>query len=222
MSDPAPIVDEADLILAKLAKLDLSSAQHVHDCLMDTTAPDDVAKLAHAQARLSRSCRQTLSCLAKLKADREKAAREAEKHARWLAAGRPFVGDGPWKSDEDIAFETRAEHLSQAVGRVISHVAAGDRERHTELAHRLDRELDDWVEEPDFLDLELSAHVHQACRRLGLPAEAAERWDELPEPTFFPDPAPGAGNPASWSLSDDDPDAADHAPDPTAPWSDTG
>jgi hypothetical protein len=213
MSELPPIVDEADLILAKLAKLDLSSVQHVHDCLLDTTQPDEVATLALAQARLSRSCRQNLACLTKLKAERAKAEREAEQHERWRRQA-----DG-WKSEEDIAYETRAEHLSQAVGRVISHVAQGDRERHTELAHRFDRELDDWYEKPDFLDVDLDTHVRQACRRLGLPAQAAAQWETLKEPTFHPDPAPRIG--ADWSEPEDDP-ATDDASAPPAPWSDTG
>lgn len=48
MSDLPPIVDEADVFLAKLAKLDLRAAQHVHDCLLDTTDPDEVARRAQA------------------------------------------------------------------------------------------------------------------------------------------------------------------------------
>ena len=213
MSDVAPIVDEADLMLARLAKLDLASVQHVHDCLLDTTKPDEVATLALAQARLSRSCRQNLACLTKLRAERAKAEREAEQHERWRRQA-----DG-WKTDEDIAYETRAEDLMQAVGRVISHVADGDRERHTALSHRFDRELDDWYEEPDFLDLDLDTHVRQACRRLGLPAEAAAQWETLPEPTFHPEPEVRAD--ADGPQSEDAP-TADHAATPNAPWPDTG
>jgi hypothetical protein len=213
MSELPPIVDEADLMLARLAKLDLGSVQHVHDCLLDTTKPDEVATLALAQARLSRSCRQNLACLTKLKAERAKAEREAERHERW----RRQADDR--KTPEDVAYETRAEHLSQAVGRVISHVANGDRERHTELAHRFDRELDDWYEKPDFLVPDLDAHVRQACRRLGLPAEAAARWEHLPDPTFHPEPEVRADE--ACSEPEDDP-ATDDAAGPALPLTDTG
>jgi len=182
MSDVAPMVEEADLILARLAKLDLASAQHVHNVLVETTQPDEVAKLAHAQARLSRSCRQNLACLSRLRAEREKAAREAEKHARWKAS------EPPRKSDEQIACETRAEHLDAAMGRIISHAANGDRERHTALYHRFDRELDDWYEEPDFLEQGFIAQLRRGCRVLGLPEDLAARAHTLPWPTFHPEP----------------------------------
>lgn len=216
MSDVAPIVEEADLILARLAKLDLASVQHVHDVLMDTTAPDEVAKLAHAQARLSRSCRQNLACLSRLKAEREKAAREAEKHERWRNDGRPLG----WKTDE----EARAAHLDDAMGRIISHAAAGDRERHTALAHRFDRELDDWYEAPDFLELGFTAQLRRGCRVLGIPEDLAARWQTLPEPTFHPDPE--VRGHADDDGEEDWAEAATADPDdataPTPPLADTG
>ena len=188
MSGPPPEIDEADHLLEKLARLDLMAAQHVHACLLDTTDPDEVARLAQAYARCSRQVRQTLACHSKLKAEREKAARLAEQHERWrLGAGRPV------ETDEDLrtlAREERVFDLADAMGRVIGHACAGDEARHTELAHRFDRELDDWEEEPDFLDFDLDDHVRAACRRLGLPEHLAEAWAELPEPAFVPDPAP--------------------------------
>ncbi|HEY0650844.1 hypothetical protein [Phenylobacterium sp.] len=45
MSGPPPEIDEAGVLLAKLARLGLRAAQHVHDCLLDTTDPDEVARL---------------------------------------------------------------------------------------------------------------------------------------------------------------------------------
>ena len=222
MSGPPPEIDEADVFLAKLARLDLRAAQHVHDCLLDTTDPDEVARLAQAYARCSRQVRQTLACHAKLKADRAKAARLAEQHERWRKAGLPFE-DGPRKTPEDHAYEARADHLVEAMERVISHVAAGDRERHTELAHRFERELDDWYEKPDFLDLDPQAHVRHACRRLGLPEDLADRWPDLPEPTFFPDPEVRRRDPDDPEFdaapAATDPDSAD---DPPVPWPNTG
>lgn len=224
MSDLPPVVDEADLILARLAKLDLASAQHVHNCLMDTTDPDEVAKLAHAQARLSRACRQDLACLARLKADRAKAEREAEQHAR--AMSKPLDADEGRKTPQEVAWEARADHLADAMERVISHVAAGDRERHTALIHRFDRELDDWYEKPDFLDLDPVTHVRQACRRLGLPEDLGERWESLSEPTFFPDPEPRRRDPHEPEFDAAPPADPDSDPtstaDPPVPWPNTG
>ena len=75
MSDHPPIVEETDLVLARLAKIDLGSAQHAHNLLVETDVVDEVVKLANAQARLSRSCRQDLACLSRIRAERAKAER---------------------------------------------------------------------------------------------------------------------------------------------------
>ena len=126
--------------------------------------------------------RQNLAMLARQKADRAKAEREA---AREQAMN-------PWKmkTPEQVARETRAEDLQEAVGRVISAAADGDQVLHADWVHRFDRELDDWYETDDFLDEPLHAQVLRAARTLGLAQDLAERWADLPEPTFFPDPAP--------------------------------
>ena len=182
MSELPPIVEEADLILARLAKVDLASVQHVHNCLVETDTPDEVAKLAHAQARLSRSCRQVLACLSRLKAARATAEREAETHERWRRS------QPQWKTDDEIAAETRAEHLDDAMSRVIGHVAQGDTERHTRLYHRFDRELDDWYEQPDFLTEDFDVQLRRACRVLDIPEHLADRYHTLPKPAFTPDP----------------------------------
>jgi hypothetical protein len=222
MSGPPPEIDEADVFLAKLARLDLRAAQHVHDCLLDTTEPEEVARLAQAYARCSRQVRQTLACHAKLKHDREKAAREAARHEAELKAGRP-VADEARKTPQEVAYEARADHLVEAVERVIAHVAAGDEARHTALAHRFDRELDDWYEKPDFLDLDPQAHIRHACRRLGLPEHLADTWPDLPEPTFFPDPEVRRRDPdeLTFDAAPPAPDS-DSAEDPPLPLSDTG
>lgn len=212
MSDLPPIVDEADLVLARLARLDLASVQHVHNCLVETTDTDAVARLAHAQARLSRSCRQNLACLTKLKAERAKAEREAEKHARWKAS------EPQWKTDEDIAYETRAEHLGEAMGRIISHAAQGDRARHTALSHRFDRELDDWYEKPDFLMQDFDVQLRRACRVLEIPEDLAQRHHTLPRPTFHPDPE--IREDEDWAEEDES-DREDAAA-PPPPLTDTG
>jgi len=221
MSDLPPVIEQADAMLARLASLDLTLAEHVHACALDTTDPKQVADLARAYQRVSRSLRQTLALHARLKTDRAKAAREAAQHDAWLEARRSAITD---EDPEEAAIEERIEGLHDALGRVISHVAAGDRERHTELVHRLDRELDDWVEADDFLDRDVDEHVLQACRVLGLPEDLAGRWDELPEPTFFPDPAPRVrAPPAGQDAADPDaPPAPTDAEAPPAPSSDTG
>ena len=76
MSAHPPIIETADAFLGRLAALDMQAAEHVHACLMDATRPAEVADLARAYARASRCLRQTLALHARLKGDRERAARE--------------------------------------------------------------------------------------------------------------------------------------------------
>lgn len=181
MSPETPI-EQSDLMLAEAAKLDLVGMRHVHELLLASDEAKAVGILVNAYARVSRCMRQNLGMLARQKADRAKAEREAAREAAL----------NPWKmkTPEQVARETRAEDLQEAVGRVISAAADGDRALHADWVHRFDRELDDWYEADDFLDQPLHAHVLRAARTLGLAQELAERWADLPEPTYFPDPAP--------------------------------
>lgn len=232
MSQPPPEIDEADLHLQRLVRLDMLAVEHVHAALLDATEPAEIADMARAYTRVTRSARQHLALHAKLKRDRAAEAREAEKHEAWKRRVDGMGDTGDWRTDEEAALEARAQDLSTAVSKVISKAAAGDRERHTALVHRFDRELDDWYEDEDFLDVDLDAQVAKACYVLGLPADLAARWRDLPQPTFFPEPEVR-------DDADEDTDhlatPAPHAPDAHArdtsapgqadappPWSETG
>jgi len=189
MSEHPPIIEAADAFLGRVAAMDLQAAEHVHACLLDTIKPTEVAELSRAYARASRCLRQTLALHARLKIDRERAAREAERHVAQMArdaaapAGRPDLKLDP----DQIYFDMRVEDLRDAVGRVVSKVADGDLGRHTRLVHRFERELDDWVEEPDFLDAPLDLLIRNACETLDLPETLARTWRDLPQPTFYPE-----------------------------------
>jgi hypothetical protein len=177
MSERPPEIEASDAMLAEAAKMDLVAMRHVQQLVLACDDAKDVGVLVNAYARVSRCMRQNLGLLARQKADRAKAEREA-------AQPRTY----PWEQTHPA--DERAEDLQDAVGRVISAAADGDRRLHADWVHRFDRELDDWCEEEDFLDAPLGAQVLRACRTLGLPDELAARWQDLPEPTFFPDPAP--------------------------------
>jgi hypothetical protein len=174
MSALPPEIEQSDLMLAEAAKLDLVGMRHVHELLLASDEAKAVGTLVHAYARVSRCMRQNLAMLAKQRADRAKAEREAARTA---------------PSEREL-FDQRSDELQGAVDRVISAASDGDRKLHADWAHRFDRELDDWTEAPDFLDEPLDAQVLRACRTLGLPEHLAERWQDLPDPTFFPDPEP--------------------------------
>lgn len=229
MSSLPPEIEQADAMLARVANLNLQAAEHVHACLLDTTDADQLAQLSRAATQLSRSMRQCLALLARLRTDRAKAAREAAQHETWLKSRARLIDSEP---DVDPAQRAQARHVNDVqtgVVRVIAQVAAGDRERETALVHRFDRELDDWWDEPDFLDYDVDAVIRHACRVLDLPPEVAARWRDLPDPDWSPDPAPRATGldperlinwPPDEDIVEDLP--ADEAPFNEAPVADSG
>jgi hypothetical protein len=213
MSQLPPEIDEADLHLQRLVRLDMMAVEHAHAALLDATEPGEIAEMARAYTRITRSARQHLALHHRMKLDRARAQREADRHQAWLDGQRRQGPDADErKTVEEIACDERADDLSHAVGRVISRAAAGDRARHTALVHRFDRELDDWYEADDFLDVDLDVQVARACELLGLPAELAAGWRDLPPPVFFPEPEIRAGDAA----------ARDDAAGPPPPWTETG
>ena len=174
MATEPVIVEQSDVMLAEAAKLDLVGVRHVHELLLASDEAKEVGTLVNAYAKVSRCMRQNLAMLARQKADRAKAEREAAR-------------TGP---SERERFDERTDALQGAVDRVISAASDGDHKLHADWAHRFDRELDDWTEKPDFLIEDLDVQVIRACRTLGLPDHLAQRWQDLPDPTFFPDPEP--------------------------------
>ena len=191
MSEPTPDIYEEDQLLAQAAKMDFVLMREMHDRVLETEDVPSVGTLTLAYSRYSRMMRQNLSCLAKQRAEREKAKRQR-----------------PERELHDFAVETRITEVQHAVDRVISAAADGDEKVHTDWAHRFDREVDDWTEKPDWLEEDLDTVVRRACKTLGLPDDYAARWRELPEPTFFPDPEPetpeavAAANAAARDLAD--------------------
>lgn len=185
MSEPAPDIAEEDQLLAAAAKMEFAAMRHIHGQLIESTDPAVISTLSHAYARHSRCMRQNLACLQRQKAERARAQRAADQHEVWMARRRPSEDDL-----HGLAVEARTREVQDAVDRVISAAAQGDRGRHTEWAHRFDREADDWSERPDWLEDDLDVVVSRACAALELPGALAARWRELPEPDFTPEPAP--------------------------------
>jgi hypothetical protein len=212
-------IHEGDLMLAEAAKLDLVLARHVHAKALATDDTDELCKLVHGYTRATRSMRQNLGMLTKQKADRAKAEREARTDPGLLRLAR----------QERIAAENqRFDDLSDAAARMAEAASGGDRARYTGYIHRLDRELEDWYEEPDFLDYDLDTVVRHTARVLGLSQHLADRWQHLPEPTMFADPAEAddevddepQSRPLNWPpgrLADD----ADHQAVPDVPVQDS-
>jgi hypothetical protein len=184
MSVPDDISDEE--MLARLAACDLSAAERVHGRLMAAEAASEVAELGRTYQRLARSLRQTLALKAKLKREREVAAKDALKDAPKDAPTPPG----------GVAVARRLREVREAVTRVIWN------EAEREDAAFYEEALDDLVAEEmlrdSFCAETLDDHVARICLELGLSPEGAERWRGLADP---PD---DAGDP---------PDDPDQAPD---------
>jgi hypothetical protein len=197
-------VDPAEAMLAELAGLDLSLARHVHACATSTDDPGEVADLARAYQRVARSVRQSLALHARLKRDREQAAREAP-------APPPAPPPPPPTPARDAArIAARKDALRPAAQRVVwaEYEDAEDEDlcgyyldlveerlqlRGRDNAFGLVARDQAWDIEP------LDDHVVRFCADMGLPAAAARLWRDLPDP------------PPEALLPPDDDDAPDPA-----------
>ncbi|WP_421935501.1 hypothetical protein [Phenylobacterium sp.] len=176
MSEPAPDIFEEDQLLAQTARMDFAFARHVQQKALATEEVAELSDLARAYARLTRSLRQALALLSKLRAERAKAEREAPRRSA--------------RDLQDQAIDERTAQVQDAVERVISAAADGDEALHTDWCHRFDREVDDWNEKPDWIVDDVDTVIRRVCKALDLPDDYARRWRDLPAPTFFPDPEP--------------------------------
>jgi hypothetical protein len=181
MDAPFPDVDPAEAMLARLAGLDLSLAQHVHACALSTEDPTEVANLARAYQRVSRSMRQSLALHARLKRERlrdarenpppppRKPARDERRIAERQEALRAPVQRVVWAEYEHAEHEDEAGYYFDLLEERLAHGAGDD-------AFGLVLQDNAWAVEP------LDEHIVSLCRSLGLPEIAARAWRELPDP----------------------------------------
>jgi hypothetical protein len=147
-------------ILARLAEVNLSAAEILHDRLAAAETNAEARDLGLALQRVSRSLRQTLLLEAKLERDRRTAARDAAE-----------------ASDKQQAIVRKAA-VRQAVMRIALE-ACDSREDADELIDDLDPQLDDYVRTHDFEASSLDELVAVICQDIGLelPDDAAEVAD---------------------------------------------
>jgi hypothetical protein len=163
----APTPDRDEEMLARLAEFDLAAAERVHGRLMAAEAASEIAELGRTYQRIARSLRQTLALKAKLKRDRETAAKEA-----------------PARRPGGVAVARRIGELQTAVRRVIWSEA--ERLEEPDFAQFLEQGLEEGIRDElwtdSFCDETLDDHIARYCLVLGLPSEDAERWRDLPDP----------------------------------------
>lgn len=185
-------------MLAWLAERDMQAVGHAHAQFMAATEPEAVASLGRTYQRMSRCLRTTLAL--KMRAAQASATREVQAQL----AGR---------RDEMIResqVEARTILLQDALERVANAVIPDPRGRE-DLLVRFDRDLDDWIDEDDFLTADLDAQVMRACQLLDLPDDLAAVWRTLPRPTVYPE-----------DLDEDAEAPGDHADGPAPPCRDSG
>jgi hypothetical protein len=163
MSEPTD-PDRDEEMLARLAEFDLAAAERVHGRLMAAEESSEIAELGRTYQRVARSLRQTLALKAKLKRDREAAAKDAPR--------RPAGG---------VAVARRLREVRQAVTRVIWNEIESPDEA-TDLEEALEDALTLDMLRDRFCDEQLDDHVARLCLDLDLSTEAAERWRDLPDP----------------------------------------
>jgi hypothetical protein len=195
-------------MMAALAEIDFSAARHVHAKLMAATETDEIADLSRAYQRASRCLRQTLALKAKLVQDAER------HHIHTRPTGPRGATDFAAVQRELIREDqvgARISMLQDAVGRLI-YAETPDFRTRVELSERLDLELDDWIDEPDFTTAQLEVQIRRACRVLSLPEDRVPQWRTLPKP-------PPVDPDLDW---DDDDGEIDSRDDATPPAADTG
>jgi len=160
-----PTVDRDEEMLARLAEFDLAAAERVHGRLMAAEAAGEIAELGRTYQRVARSLRQTLALKAKLKQEREAAAK--------LAPPRLPPGG--------LAVAQRQREVRRAVTRVIWN-EADDADHATCVEEELDILLTRTMIGDGLGADTLDDHVVRACLALGLSLEGAEGWRELPDP----------------------------------------
>jgi hypothetical protein len=185
--DPHEMAERHGRVLARLAELNLSAAERLHDRLVAAETNAEARDLGLALQRVSRSLRQTLLLEAKLARDARAAAREDVAEAR---AGREA---------EVTARKARVRH---EVGRVAMEAGESPEDVETLLSD-LDDRLDGYVRAHDFETATLDELVVAVCKDLGFafdahdlaaePAAAAPRapyegWVQAPNGGWSPPP----------------------------------
>lgn len=171
MDEAFASIDPEEALLGRLAALDFTLAEHLHDAAMDVEHPKDKVALSNAYHRVTRSLRQTVALKAQMRREREKALR-ADAHSAEIAKilERPRVKRAP----------ANAELAADAVARVIW----DEREpnEHEALFETLGDLIMVRVEADDDLGgASLDELVTELCAELGLTPQGAAGWRELDE-----------------------------------------
>jgi hypothetical protein len=158
--------DPAEMMLGKLAAMDLSAAQRAHASLMEAEEPKDVAEMAKAYARLSRCVRQSVALHSQLKR-----ARIADERAH----------PAPPPKADLVRATRRAAEVRRAVCRVIWDETEAESEDEETLLAILDNALNLRAQVPHFYECPLDDEVLAVCAALRLPLDKAEGWRDLPD-----------------------------------------
>lgn len=148
-ADIAAAPDRALQILARLAELDLAATERAHERYMAAEDGADAAEAGRTYQRMARSLRQTLAVEARLRRERERAAREAA----LAAAGRLARAD---------LLRTDITGAARCVAKPPEGAA---------LYEAIEREIEAEALLADFADADVEDLIERICARLPLEAE---------------------------------------------------
>lgn len=171
-----PEIDGSDALLAETARMDMALARHVHACALATEDTAQVAELARAYQRITRSLRQSLALLQRLKDLRARAARLAAEESR---ARR-----------NDARIGAHMVQVREGVRRVAWRETETERERFYDLFEWLDERLLVETLPDDFCDTPVDTHVLRICEEMELSPDTSAIWRRLPDVDYdivFPD-----------------------------------
>ncbi len=168
MSEPNP--DRDEIMLARLAELDLALAEKPHAAAMAAEDPKDTADLARAYQRIARSLRQSLALKAKLHRDLACDARE-----------NPAPAPPPPLRD-DARVLARADEVRIAVQRIVFDEKEGEEADY--LYGALEDRLHALAHEDRLGHKSLDDDIAAVCIDFGLTARGFAAWPDLPDPVF--------------------------------------
>ena len=179
MDAPASILDPDELMLARLAAMDMAAAQEAHARFMDAKDQAESDRAGRTYQKMARSLRQTLMLKARLAREARRAGREeAQAQAR----------------DDRERVTVRKDRLKTAVEALAwRETEALSDDEHMDFHERLDALVDEEAFAEAFLTEDIGDQAARVIGRLGLQVtsegEVVRAGEGAPPPPGFPQPA---------------------------------
>lgn len=172
MLDALAITEAEAAGLTELAALDLAMAKDFAARAQAAEDPATANDLARSYQRAARSYRQTLALKMRLARELARAEREDRLNPQPI---------------DPRAARRRMNEVRSAVERVVFAETEAEPDEDLDVTlELLEALVADYAAQPDFPRRRLDDLVAEACEELGLPADLAARWRDLPDPDALP------------------------------------